>query len=160
MSATADVIEEFYRRIDKSVMAGQALQGWTIERQPVESVQGLADKPSLSISMPTVTEVDSGSGMASPTVTMHLGLSTAKEVTRAGMDKVVVGISEHLDAVESVKNAVEQWSSDPRTPDVLMLGLLIEPMRLEQAQSTMKSDSFNTALTLTMKLRAVQRGAR
>jgi hypothetical protein len=159
MSAVADVIAEVYARLDESREAGGLLEGWTFERQPVEVVQGLADKPSLHLSMPTFSEVQAGSRMAKPTVRITLGVSSRKIVTREGQDAIVEGIRAHGDDVEKVRKALEIPAGSP-DPDVLFSGLLIEPMRFENSEARINSDSFGTGMVLVLPLRAIARGQR
>ena len=157
MSAIAEVIAEVYSRLDAAREAGGLLEGWTFERQPVEVVQGLADKPSLHVSMPTFSEVEAGSRMAKPTVRITLVVSSRKVVTREGQDAIVEGIKAHGDDVETVRNALEQSGG---SPDGLLSGLLLEPMRFENIEARINADSFGTGMVLVLPLRAIPRGQR
>jgi hypothetical protein len=159
MSATADVIQAVYARLEAGVATGGLLDGWTFERQPVEVIQGLADKPSLHVSMPTLGEVQSGSRMTKYTVRITLGVSSRKTVTREGAESVIDGISAHADDVDKVRDVLEK-QTDGQTPDVLLGGLLLEPMRFENIEARINADSFGTGMVLVLPLRAIPRGQR
>ena len=160
MTASAAAIQEVYARLDKSLEAGGFLDGWTFERQPVEMVQGLADKPALHVSMPTMGEVQAGSRMAKASIRITLGVSSRKVATREGATGVIEGLMAHADDVEAVRNALETTTGTPRTPDVTLAGLLLEPMRFEGIEARINSDSFGTGMVLVLPLRAVERGER
>jgi hypothetical protein len=159
MSVTADVIKSVYARLEAGVAAGGLLDGWTFERQPVEVIQGLADKPSLHVSMPTLGEVQAGSRMTKYTVRVTLGVSSRKTVTREGAESVIDGISAHADDVDKVRDVLER-QTDGQTPDVLLGGLLLEPMRFENIEARINADSFGTGMVLVLPLRAIPRGQR
>jgi hypothetical protein len=159
MSVTANVIQSVYSRLEAGVATGGLLDGWTFERQPVEVIQGLADKPSLHVSMPTLGEVQAGSRMTKYTVRITLGVSSRKTVTREGAESVIDGISTHADDVDKVRDVLER-QTDGQTPDVLLGGLLLEPMRFENIEARINADSFGTGMVLVLPLRAIPRGQR
>ncbi|CAK0765767.1 hypothetical protein CCP3SC15_3340004 [Gammaproteobacteria bacterium] len=160
MSAPADVVRDLLSRLDKSIVSGGLLEGWTFDRQPVERVEGDSDKNSLFISMPHETEAAKGSQIADVSIQFNFSVSTVKVPIRTDVSLIDEGITGHLDAVSAFKNAVELSAADVRLTDVLMGGKLIEPMSWEQSAVDVKTSSFNTGLTLTLKLTAVQRGKR
>ena len=157
MSTVATVLKEFYARLAKAQEAGGMLVGWSVEIQPTEHMEGQSSKPSLNVSAPTVTEKSTGSAIASPEISFVLGVSSSKTPERAG--DVALAITQHADNIEALKNALER-NSVTGVEDVLMGGLLVEPLRIDQSETAVKSDSFNTGVRLTMTLRAVKRGAR
>jgi len=93
------------------------------------------------------------------TVRITLGVSSRKTVTREGAESVIDGISAHADDVDKVRDVLEK-ETDGQTPDVLLGGLLLEPMRFENIEARINADSFGTGMVLVLPLRAIPRGQR
>jgi len=159
MSAAGDIVRDIYARLNASVGGGLLFE-WHMESQPVAVVEAGADYPSLHVGLPRLGEESLGSNLATEIVMFTFAVSSKRQSSEEAVQDIQEEVAKHLDFLKAIQNSVELNTADPRLSDPLLNGRLLEPMRWDVGTVNINAGSYGTELRLTMRSRAVNRGAR